>query len=63
MFSDDNRVFIYDNNYDDFTQVFNSVLSHMSKWLQVIKLVLNVNLKKHTHTHTHTHKYFKILSH
>lgn len=32
MFTDDNSVLIYDNNYGDFTQVFNSVLSHISKW-------------------------------
>jgi len=34
MFTDDSSVLIYDNDFDDFTQVFSSVLSHISKWLQ-----------------------------
>jgi hypothetical protein len=42
MFTDDNSVLIYDYNYNDFTQVFSSVLSHISEWLQANKLVLNM---------------------
>jgi hypothetical protein len=42
MFTDDNSVLIYDNDFDDFTQVFSSVLSHISKWLQANQLVLNL---------------------
>ena len=45
MFTDDNSVLIYDNDFDDFTQVFSSVLSHISKWLQANQLVLNEKKK------------------
>jgi len=42
IFTDDNSVLVYDNNYDDFTQDFISVLSHISKWFPANKFVLNV---------------------
>jgi hypothetical protein len=42
MFVDDTSVFISKNNYDDFKELFNLVLSHISKWFHANKLILNV---------------------
>jgi hypothetical protein len=42
MFADDTSVFISKNNYDDFKEMFNSVLSHVSKWFHANQLILNV---------------------
>jgi hypothetical protein len=41
MLADDTDV-IFENNYGDFEQLFNFVLSHISKWLDADKPVLNV---------------------
>jgi len=42
IFADDTSVFISKNNYDDFKEVFNLVLSHISKWINANQLILNV---------------------
>jgi len=46
MFADHTSVFISKNNYDDFKEVFNLVMSHMSKWINANQLILNVKKKK-----------------
>jgi hypothetical protein len=42
LFADDTSVLISKDNYDNFQQTSNLVLSHMSKWFQANQLVLNM---------------------
>jgi len=42
MFADDTNILISKNNYDDFKQVFNLILSHTSTWFHPNHLILNV---------------------
>jgi hypothetical protein len=42
LFADDTSVFISKNNYNDFKELFNLVLSHISKWCHAHQLILNV---------------------
>lgn len=42
LFADDTSVIISKDNYDDFKQSSNLVLSHMCQWFDVNQLVLNV---------------------
>jgi hypothetical protein len=42
MFAEDTSVIISKNNYDDFKEVFNLFLSHISKWFHANHLILNV---------------------
>jgi hypothetical protein len=43
FFADDTVVIIYSKNFDDFSTLSNTVLSHMSKLFTFNKLVLNLN--------------------
>jgi hypothetical protein len=43
LFTDDTSVIISSKNFDDFSTVSNTVLSHMSKWFTSNKLVLNLD--------------------
>jgi hypothetical protein len=54
LFADDNSVIISSKNFDDFSTISNTVLSHMSKWFTTNKLVLNLektNIIKFTTNH------------
>jgi hypothetical protein len=42
MFLDDTYILISKNNYGDFKQVFNLILSHTSTWFHPNQLILNV---------------------
>jgi hypothetical protein len=42
LFAENTSVLIYKDNYDDFQQTSNLVLSHMSKWFEENQLVLNM---------------------
>jgi len=42
MFADDSNNLISKNNYVDFKQVFNLILSHTSTWFHPNQLILNV---------------------
>jgi hypothetical protein len=53
LFVDDTSVIISKDNYDDFKQTSNLVLSHMCEWFDAYQLVLNVektNVMKFTTT-------------
>jgi hypothetical protein len=43
LFADDTSVLISKENYDDFQQTSNLVLSHMIKWFEANQLVLNMD--------------------
>jgi hypothetical protein len=43
LFTDDTSVIIYSNNFDYFSTISNTVLSHMSKWFTSNKLDLKLN--------------------
>ena len=42
MFSDDTSILVSHSNYDDFMEVFNLVLLHISRWIQANQMTLNV---------------------
>jgi hypothetical protein len=44
LFTDDTSVIISSINFDDFSIVSNTVLSHMNKWVTSNKLVLNLDI-------------------
>jgi hypothetical protein len=43
LLADDTNVIISSKNFDDFSTMSNTVLSHMSKWFTSNKLVLNLD--------------------
>jgi hypothetical protein len=43
LFADDTSVLISSNNFDDFSTMSNTLLSHMNKWFTSNKLVLNLD--------------------
>jgi hypothetical protein len=43
LFADNTSVIISSKNFDDFSAMSNTVLSHMSKWFSSNKLVLNLD--------------------
>jgi hypothetical protein len=43
LFTDDTSVIISSKNFDDFSAMSNTVLSHISKWFTSNKLALNLS--------------------
>jgi hypothetical protein len=43
MFADDKSVIISSKKFDDFCAMSNTVLSHMNKWFNANRLVLNID--------------------